>query len=240
MPGGEARPPGRRRSSSRAGGSSSHRGLALAPGRTPLTCQDVIPIPLEPRNYAERRTRPGPGEVSAAFFTSRCPWVIDRNFPGAPRIQRMLATGTHVLIRVKSDIPLRRTGGFAPDGSDLAQISGSGVTLTVRVIEYTVAVAGRDAPQMFCLITDLGERWSSHGRPPAPPRRSPSPRATAGAPASASIRARSPSPTPAAPSSPLPGPGRPPPACPPSHRQPAVHPGAPGPPPRGRRPRPPP
>src|SRR5712691_5085283 len=52
--------------------------------------------------------------------------------PGAPRIQRMLATGTHVLIRVKD-----------------------GVTLTVRVIEYHVTVAGRDAPELFALITDL-------------------------------------------------------------------------------------
>jgi hypothetical protein len=67
----------------------------------------------------------------------------------------MLATGTHVLIRVKSDIPLRRAGGFAPDGSYLAELSGGGVTLTVRVIEYTVSVAGRDAPEMFCLISDL-------------------------------------------------------------------------------------
>src|SRR5258708_34412320 len=67
----------------------------------------------------------------------------------------MLATGTHVLIRVKSDIPLRRAGDFLPDGSYRASISGGGVTLTVRVIEYTVTVAGADAPELFALITDL-------------------------------------------------------------------------------------
>ncbi len=89
------------------------------------------------------------------LFTERRIWLMDRNFPGAPRIQRVLATGTHVLIRVKSDIPLRRAGGFAPDGSYLAELSGGGVTLTVRVIEYTVTVAGQDAPEMFCLISDL-------------------------------------------------------------------------------------
>src|ERR1019366_7315985 len=88
-------------------------------------------------------------------FTPGRLWVLDRNFPGVPRIQRMLATGTHVLIRVKSDIPLRRAGDFLPDGSYLAEISGGGITATVRVTEYTVTVAGRDAPELFALITDL-------------------------------------------------------------------------------------
>ena len=86
------------------------------------------------------------------------PWrlrVMDRNFPGVARIKAMLAAGTHVLIRVRDGITLRRAGGFLPDGSYLAEISGGGITLTVRVIEYTVAVAGRDAPELFCLITDL-------------------------------------------------------------------------------------
>ena len=69
----------------------------------------------------------------------------------------MLATGTHVLVRVKSDIPLRRTGEFAPDGSYPAELTGSGVTLAVRVIEYTVTVAGRGALELFCLVTDLHE-----------------------------------------------------------------------------------
>jgi len=81
--------------------------------------------------------------------------VMDRNFPGVPRVQRLLATGTHVLIRVKDGIALRRTGEFAPDGSYLAEISGGGVTLTIRVIEYMVSVAGADAPELFALITDL-------------------------------------------------------------------------------------
>ncbi len=67
----------------------------------------------------------------------------------------MLATGTHVLIRVRDGITLRKTGDFLPDGSYLAAMSGGGITLTVRVIEYTVAVAGRDAPELFCLISDL-------------------------------------------------------------------------------------
>ena len=67
----------------------------------------------------------------------------------------MLATGTHVLIHLKSDIPLRRAGGFLPDGSCLAELSGGGATLTIRVIEYTITTGDRDAPEMFCLISDL-------------------------------------------------------------------------------------
>ena len=90
-----------------------------------------------------------------AVFTRSRLWVMDRNFPGVPRIQRMLGAGAHVLIRVKSDISLRPAGGFAPDGSYLAEISGGGITLTVRVIEYWVTIAGQHAPELFALITDL-------------------------------------------------------------------------------------
>jgi len=89
------------------------------------------------------------------IFTKQRIWVMDRNFPGVPRIARMLATGTHLLIRLKSDIPLKRTGDFLPDGSYHAEMSGGGAALTIRVIEYTITVAGADAPEMFCLITDL-------------------------------------------------------------------------------------
>jgi hypothetical protein len=80
---------------------------------------------------------------------------MDRNFPGAARIQRMLATGTHVLIRVKDGIRLPRIADYAPDGSYLAALTGGGITLTVRVVEYDVSIAGQDAPELFCLITDL-------------------------------------------------------------------------------------
>jgi hypothetical protein len=90
-------------------------------------------------------------------FTSDRIWVLDRNFPGADRIARMLATGTHVLIRVKSDLALPRIGGFLPDGSYYSYLTGSGGRwcLKVRVIEYHVTVDGQDVPEMFCLITDL-------------------------------------------------------------------------------------
>jgi len=41
----------------------------------------------------------------AWVFTKHQLWIMDRNFPGVPRIIRMI-TKTHVLIRVKSDIRL--------------------------------------------------------------------------------------------------------------------------------------
>jgi hypothetical protein len=88
------------------------------------------------------------------LFTTGRLWLMDRNYPGAERIAR-LAARTHVLIRLKSDIPLRRTSPILPDGSYLADLSGDGVTVAVRVIEYDVAVQGQQVPEMFCLVTDL-------------------------------------------------------------------------------------
>lgn len=88
------------------------------------------------------------------LFTKHQLWIMDRNFPGVPRIARMIAK-THVLIRVKSDIRLERIGGFLPDGSWLARMSGGGMTMTVRVIEYHIILDGATTPELFCLVTDL-------------------------------------------------------------------------------------
>jgi hypothetical protein len=93
-------------------------------------------------------------EQSHVFSRDRL-WVMDRNFPGVRRIAAMLATGTHVLIRVKSDIRLNRISGFAKDKSYLATLSGGGTTLTVRVVEYHVNIDEATTPELFCLITDL-------------------------------------------------------------------------------------
>jgi len=86
-------------------------------------------------------------------------WVMDRNFPGADRVARMLATGTHVLIRVKSDLTLPRISGFLPDGSYYSYLAGGPAgghwCMKVRVIEYQVDVDGQDTGEMFCLISDL-------------------------------------------------------------------------------------
>ena len=93
-------------------------------------------------------------------FTMDRIWLFDRNFPGAARIARLTAR-THMLIRLKSDIRLKRASGIFPDGSYLAEISGDGVTVTVRVIEYYVNVEGQDVPEMFCLVTDLQD-WEEY------------------------------------------------------------------------------
>ena len=92
---------------------------------------------------------------SRHVFTPGRLWVMDRNYPGVLRIKALPETGTHVLIRVRDGITLHRHGEFLPDGSYLASITGSGATLAVRVIEYRIRVAGRDAAELFCLITDL-------------------------------------------------------------------------------------
>ena len=89
-----------------------------------------------------------------ALFAPDWIWLMDRNYHGAPRIARLIKR-THVLIRLKSDIPLKRTSEILPDGSYRAELSGDGVTVPVRVIEYWVTVEGQEVPEMFCLVTDL-------------------------------------------------------------------------------------
>ena len=81
-------------------------------------------------------------------------WVMDRLWHGTPRLSA-LAERTHFLARLKSDIELNRTSGILPDGSYRAEISGDGVTMEVRVIEYYAEVEGQKTEEMFCLITDL-------------------------------------------------------------------------------------
>jgi hypothetical protein len=95
-----------------------------------------------------------------ALFTPGWIWLMDRNYHGAPRIARMIRS-THVLIRLKSDIPLRRTSEILPDGSYRAELSGDGVTIAVRVIEYYIDVGDQEVPEMFCLVTDLMD-WEEY------------------------------------------------------------------------------
>ena len=98
-----------------------------------------------------------------ALFSSGWIWLMDRNYHGAPRIARLVRS-THVLIRLKSDIPLRRTSEILPDGSYRAELSGDGVTVPVRVIEYFTDVEGQVVPEMFCLVTDLMD-WEEYPAP---------------------------------------------------------------------------
>ncbi len=88
------------------------------------------------------------------LFTKDRLWLMDRNFPGAARLARLLGR-THVLIRLKSDIPLKQVSPVLADGSYMADLSGDGLTVRVRVIEYDITVEGQEVPEMFCLVTDL-------------------------------------------------------------------------------------
>jgi hypothetical protein len=81
-------------------------------------------------------------------------WLLDRLWHGVRRIAALAAL-THVLIRLKSDITVKKTSEILPDGSYLAEISGDGLAMTVRVIEYFADIEGQNVPEMFCLITDL-------------------------------------------------------------------------------------
>jgi hypothetical protein len=98
-----------------------------------------------------------------ALFDPGWIWLMDRNYHGAARIAR-LTERTHVLIRLKSDIPLKRTSQILPDCSYRAELSGDGVTVPVRVIEYWVTVEGQEVPEMFCLVTDLMD-WEDYPAP---------------------------------------------------------------------------
>jgi hypothetical protein len=96
-------------------------------------------------------------------LTKRQVWLLDRLWHGALRL-KALAELTHFLVRLKSDITLKRISGIYPDHSYLAEVSGDGVTMTVRVIEYDVAVGGQEVPEMFCLVTDLLD-WEEYPGP---------------------------------------------------------------------------
>jgi hypothetical protein len=90
-------------------------------------------------------------------------WLLDRLWHGVRRL-KALAGLTHFLVRVKSDITLDRISEIYPGHSYLAEISGDGVTMTVRVIEYFVDIEGQKVPEMFCLVTDLLD-WEDYPGP---------------------------------------------------------------------------
>jgi hypothetical protein len=136
----------------------------------PLTCcscRELFAMPHGPagtdKAAAEQSLLDEAMDRFPVLFDPGWIWLMDRNYHGAPRIARMIQS-THVLIRLKSDIPLKRTSEILPDGSYRAELSGDGVTVAVRVIEYFADVEGQEVPEMFCLVTDLMD----HEEYPAP------------------------------------------------------------------------
>ena len=136
----------------------------------PLTCcacRALFAMPHGPAGTGKAESEQALlDEAMACFPVLFAPgwiWLMDRNYHGAARIARLIGR-THVLIRLKSDIPLKRTSEILPDGSYRAELPGDGVTVKVRVIEYFVDVEGQNVPEMFCLVTDLMD-WDDYPAP---------------------------------------------------------------------------
>jgi hypothetical protein len=136
----------------------------------PLTCcscRALFAMPHGPagtdKAAAEQGLLDEAMERFPALFDPGWIWLMDRNYHGAARLARMMRS-THVLARLKSDIPLKRTSEILPDGSYRAELSGDGVTIAVRVIEYYADVEGQEVPEMFCLVTDLMD-WEEYPAP---------------------------------------------------------------------------
>ena len=128
------------------------------------SCRALFAMPHGPagtgKAAAEQKLLDQALEELPGLFAPDWIWLMDRNYHGAPRIARMTER-THVLIRLKSDIPLKRTSEILPDGSYRAELSGDGATVPVRVIEYFTDVEGQEVPEMFCLVTDLMD-WEEY------------------------------------------------------------------------------
>ncbi|MGH3237443.1 MAG: hypothetical protein ACRDOH_30120 [Streptosporangiaceae bacterium] len=90
-------------------------------------------------------------------------WLLDRLWHGTLRL-KALAQLTHFAVRLKCDIPLRRISEIYPDCTYLAEISGDGAAMTVRVIEYDVHIEGQKVEEMFCLATSLLD-WEQYPGP---------------------------------------------------------------------------
>jgi hypothetical protein len=90
-------------------------------------------------------------------------WLLDRLWHGVPRL-KALAGRTHWAVRLKSDITLKKIPEIFPGHSYLAEVSGDGLTMTVRVIKYFAGIEGQDVKEMFCLITSLLD-WEEHPGP---------------------------------------------------------------------------
>ncbi len=74
----------------------------------------VIEVTIPVANFPLSRARAG--RCRSRCLVPDWIWLMDRNYHGVARIARVILS-THVLVRLKSDISLRRTSGILPDGS---------------------------------------------------------------------------------------------------------------------------
>ena len=88
--------------------------------------------------------------------------LMDRNFPGFALIKEIREQGAHLLMRIKSDIVLPLVKAL-PDGSYASFLSDGACCIPVRVVEYDVAVPGRDGAgdELYALATTLTD-WQAY------------------------------------------------------------------------------
>ena len=93
---------------------------------------------------------------SKGVFTAGRLFLFDRNFLGASLVADLLATGAHLLMRMKAGITLPDLG-WLPDGSYRSRLrKPDGEFINVRVVDYDVIPAeGTPTGELFCLVTDL-------------------------------------------------------------------------------------
>lgn len=112
---------------------------------TSVFTRSLLAMPWGPagsdKAASEQRLLDGAMKDFPHVFSKGQVWLLDRLWHGVPRL-KALAGLTHWAVRLKSDITLKRVSEIYPDRSYLAEVSGDGVIMTVRVIEYFVEIEG--------------------------------------------------------------------------------------------------
>ena len=131
--------------------------IATAAGTSGTLGLEFGPSPDGEQTLTRRLVRVHP-EVFAAGRL----FLMDRNFPGFALIREIRAAGAHLLMRIKSDIPLPLLQAL-PDGSYRSFLADRGCCIPLRVIEYDVTVPGRDGTgdELFALATTLTD-WQAY------------------------------------------------------------------------------
>jgi Insertion element 4 transposase N-terminal len=100
--------------------------------------------------------------VHPEVFAAGRLFLMDRNFPGFALIREIRAAGAHLLMRIKSDIPLPLLQAL-PDGSYRSFLADRTCCIPLRVTGYDVTVPGRDGAgdELFALATTLTD-WQAY------------------------------------------------------------------------------
>ena len=87
--------------------------------------------------------------------------LMDRNCNGFALIAQIRREGTHLLMRVKSDVSLPLEEAL-PDGSYRSLLTDGSSRIPVRVVEYDITVPGRDSDdEVYALATTLMD-WQAY------------------------------------------------------------------------------